>query len=889
MKSYLLIGLVISMASSIYAADRLDMVINGRFEEDTNGDGMADYWYFAGDEGVTATWALDKGFEGQFSQKLTCSKYTYLSSSSHVMLGQTNTIQMDEGMWYRISFAAKQEGILSQVVNVSIVNTTTWSDSGLKESFLVNNEWKQLDFVFQATETITKNIRLQFWYTSTGTFWIDDVRLEPAEAIVKRFTEVVPLTSAVNLLPNSSFECGSNGWGSIADLPERGGNLNLPVGEVDSTTSLYGQSSFKIALTPETIPVFSFDYFLLKRVPIKAPLLANRGWITVEPGSDYTLSAYIKTDTEGLTGVLSVKQAFQNDLRREITLTTNWTRYTFTFQPYAEQIFIALGMDLEASNKETGIVWIDGVQLEKDNKATPYYPWTPVEVGLETNSLGNLFTYGSEPEIIATIHNSDENNQSVILNLKTTDFDDIVVHETNYPVDVPAGGTLKISIDPGVRSMGFYRLHLHCEEAKVIQSMSLRFAIIQPYIESESLFGLNHAYPWPHLLDLSKQIGVCCFRDWSLKWQDVEPEKGRFEFTEPDYQINRILERGLDALLLLPLPSSNWSSSAGPEVQPTDTYPGIRERMAYMPRDLEEFATYVRRTVEHYRSQLAAWEILNEPISTSYALPEEKGYQVEDYIQLLSVAYQTAKEADPDSIVVGGIAENPSSHHTQEFIEQDGLSWVDALNLHIFPGLISPETYKESMLQLREKMQSVGADKPIWFTEGAYYADDDKPFEPYQSTWLQPVDSEIQASEWHVKLSTLLLTYGAEKIIFHAGTCGSLNNVSLEGIFFEWGAAPRKMLVAQSAMANLLSLPIRPLGALDSPEGMSAYGFESNGRTIIVAWMEEGVVIREIDLADKAWRVVDLQGNELQTNTILLTERPVYFIAEGTMQTELPW
>jgi hypothetical protein len=196
-------------------------------------------------------------------------------------------------------------------------------------------------------------------------------------------------------------------------------------------------------------------------------------------------------------------------------------------------------------------------------------------------------------------------------------------------------------------------------------------------------------------------------------------------------------------------------------------------------------------------------------------------------------------------------------------------------------------------------MNSLGVDIPIWLTEGAYYADDDKPFEPWKSAWLklepwnriwlEPLDSEINASEWLVKFDTLLLAYGTERIFYHAGASSSLNDEWLQGIFFEWAAAPRKMLVAQSAMANLLSPPIKSLGPIESPKELKAYGFESNGRTVIVTWAQEGSEEREISLTGKPWKVIDLQGNELEVDKISLTGRPVYFVAEGTMPNELPW
>jgi len=255
-------------------------------------------------------------------------------------------------------------------------------------------------------------------------------------------------------------------------------------------------------------------------------------------------------------------------------------------------------------------------------------------------------------------------------------------------------------------------------------------------------------------------------------------------------------------------------------------------------------------------------------------------------VQLLQVAYQAVKVVEPEALVIGGLG-GPA--HAEEFIEAGGLPSVDILNLHIFPGLTAPAAYEEPLRRLRERMHSVGVDIPIWFTEGAYYADDDKPYEPWNSPWLKPVGSEIEASEWQVKLNTLLLAYGAERILYHSGASSGINNESLEGIFFEWAAAPRKMLVAQSVMANLLSPPTRSLGLIKSPKELKAYGFESDGRTVIIAWAREGAGRREISLAGKPWQAVELQGNTLEVGRFSMTERPVYFVVEGTMPEELPW
>jgi len=128
-----------------------------------------------------------------------------------------------------------------------------------------------------------------------------------------------------------------------------------------------------------------------------------------------------------------------------------------------------------------------------------------------------------------------------------------------------------------------------------------------------------------------------------------------------------------------------------------------------------------------------------------------------------------------------------------------------------------------------------------------------------------------------------------EKFIYHSGTPGSINNDSLSGIFFKWGGTPRKMLVTQSAMSNILRLPIKSLGKIETSDSLKAYKFESDGRTVIVVWVEEGAKELGINLTEKGWQVLDIQGNPLETQNMVITEMPVYFVMEGIWTGKLPW
>jgi hypothetical protein len=142
----------------LYGGQAMDLIRNGDFEQDTNGDGLADSWQFAGDQGVVVNWSRDAGYTGSFSQRLQCTRFTGTSSASHVMLCQVNTLRLEKGQWYKISFAAREQDIPGGGVQVAISDTQVWQNCGLDEAFQARTAWRQFEFVFQATRTISDHV-----------------------------------------------------------------------------------------------------------------------------------------------------------------------------------------------------------------------------------------------------------------------------------------------------------------------------------------------------------------------------------------------------------------------------------------------------------------------------------------------------------------------------------------------------------------------------------------------------------------------------------------------------------------------------------------------------------------------------------------------------------
>ena len=147
--------------------------------------------------------------------------------------------------------------------------------------------------------------------------------------------------------------------------------------------------------------------------------------------------------------------------------------------------------------------------------------------------------------------------------------------------------------------------------------------------------------------------------------------------------------------------------------------------------------------------------------------------------------------------------------------------------------------------------------------------------------WEMPVlESEKQCAAWYVRLNTIMLAHHVEKLFYHAGAASRLNAEGLEGIFFRYGGEPRKMLSAQSAMAELFVPPTRFVEKLPAPPGLHAYLFETTSGALLVAWAEEDARGR-IELHDDRLTPLDIQGNEIAGRAPQLIEYPIYLRGRG--------
>ena len=886
--SILTVCIMLTLISAAAAESQTDSpVFNGSFEQDANADGAPDGWGACGRPDIEQQLSIVNDPQRGPVARLECRRFVPGFPDSHAMLAQLDRIGVRSGQWYRLRLWARAENLTSGAAQIALVNHRQWANVGLADSFAPGLAWERFEFFFKADRDLKpEDSRFQIWFAGTGSLYVDDITIEPIAELRRQWHPQLPISGVPNALPNSGFECGGAGWGCWGgDLPGWGGQVFRLLGMWDSTRAFEGRHSWKLSLSPDALPVCYFDYFDPMASPIKTLLIGHEGWVPVERGQSYVLSAYVATDRPDLPVRIVCWQADGRRQERAFSVGRDWTRVQLAFTAEADFVCGFVGLDLRQAQRPEGTLWIDAVQWEPGKGASLYQPREPLEARLETDHIGNIFTDPrSGLAFRLRISNAADAARTLKGVLTLTDYLDRPVWRQEAEQSVAPKSTTQIEFDRVLTERrGFYRLQWQPEEGL---AQTVRCAVIEPSTERDSLFGMNHAFSWDFLLDLSHHAGIRWWRDWSVKWHTIQPEPDGFDFRVPDAQIERVLDVQGQVVVLLPFPSATWATK--PDMEKVKAQAGdnryLEQRLivAQKPERLEDFAAYVRASVEHYRGDIRVFEILNEPLYTTYAVPAAFGYTTADYIELLRTAWETAKAIDPSCTIIGGIAAQPDSKWVNEFIDQGGLQWCDAMNLHLYPHRGAPDGYEEAFHNCWERVKSKGPQRPIWVTEIGVYGDDDPPFTPFtvgdsaMNSALRP--NELRTAGDLVKFAAILCAAGVEKIFYHAGTCDALNQNTAGNIFFEYGGLPRKQYAAQAALSHLLGPDVKFHRKWTEPEGVQAFEFRSRGRTVVALWASKSPA--PAVKVPAGYRAFDLMGNRLSGSEIVPGETPVYLVQE---------
>jgi hypothetical protein len=878
-----------------------NLVANGDFSQAAGG--KPDKWRADGDSSVEQTLSVAKDADGRPYAKLVCTRCEHTSPASHAMLAQMGGAQLVKGRMYEFSCRMRCEGMKGRTVSVSLPDTKVWQDSGLSAQFSLGPSWKTYSRIFRAKADVGPTGRLQIWFTEPGTLCVADVRISQVVEQEVEFTDVVPpVAGGKNLVPNGAFTLWASGWTSMG-TGAGWGNLAWLHGTVEAGDTPRSKHFLRIPLGGDRTPVLYFDYYepVVRRE--LRPLAAGKGWIKVEKGAAYTLSCDLRASRDATPALLGVRAAEpsggQRDLQQTVTLTKEWKRYTFTFRPEQRYVFPFIGPNL--TREEQVDVDVTAIQLEKGDSATDFEPRAAVEFAMESSRPGGIFVEGEPAALRLRACNHGSSPARVAVTFTVTDFEDKTAPLPGRTLEVAPGAAGTTMEFPLPREWkGYYRVRARAEAAGRTEKADVRIAIVPRRTADDSVLGINHAFAPAELIRLASKAGVTWYRDWSLKWQHVEPKRGEYKWEVADVQIDRVLREGRRVLPMLPpFPSADWASEA-PAGLPTTGYPGVRLRQAWAPKDPADLAAFIEKAAARYKDRIHIWEFLNEPIYTDYSLPADrtnryggKKYAPADYVALLKVAAAAMRKADHSCKVIGGVGSGPTNM-TRELIDAGILDCADILNLHMYPGLRSPESFIDGMDQLAALMDARGKRRPIWITEFSYYGADElprKPFIPSPNSWAEErlfmTDSERRCAEYTLRYFLVMLSRGTQKIFIHSGASGQANQPNFECALFAAEGAPRKLFPALAVLTELLG----PAPAFAGERRIGATGwamaFETGKQSVVALWNADEDPASRISVTSTDRRCMDVMGRTLAAQPAGLSTSPVYLIGPAGKAKEL--
>lgn len=821
--------LVTFLPSPLLAQENL--VVNGSFETATTATGLADDWVYepgtSADRAPSVQTTREAGKVGDWAQAIRCDRF---QDAGHVMLAQRGKVAVEKGKRYTLSFWARGEDLPR--ASVALRDTSDWQDAGLSSSFSPRDRWRLFRFSFTASRSVHETTRLQFWYTSTGALWLDDVVLiETADRTPLEYIAGWP-QGRRNCLLNSSFELGEGGWFTSGYWCVHG--------RVTNDDPCDGRRCLRIEADPDVLPYYSFDYFDPVHRPIESLAVATPYWIALDEGAEYTLSGYARA-SRAVPGVIGVRfPGGQSTAAITIGEQPGWRRFTHAFRARQSLAHVVFGPTAPEPAVEPATVWLDALQLEPGGAAGDYQPRREVEVAATTEPWRSFAA--DRPALVPlrlVAWNAGTTEAPVEVRWQARDFWDKPAGTGVTRLTVPAGSSATWASEDltgAGRSLPFARITVTAAGEEL---PPLRTTTVLPEDQAprDSVFGINHAYPWDEWLVLCRRMGITWVRDWTLKWQYVEPEPGRFELDKADYYIERPLRLGMQELCMFPFPSSVWAAEKPP------TRPAEEPRLyrpietAFRPTDPGLLKRYITACVERYRDRIKHWEVFNESIFTTYSLPHTYGYKAEDYVPLLAAAHEAVKRADPGALVVGGYSAMAASHADlyATLIGKGGLAHCDGLSIHDYPGG-EPEGSEEAVGRLVAAMREAGAPRPLWLTEFAYYGDDDVEPTMDLGAWPPFVEDETTHALWTARYCLLMLGSGVSNVFFHIWNA-RVNFDSGQSLFFEADGEPRKATAALCAMVRMLGPKPDFVDTLDlGQDGQVCLLFRRGNTLVAVTW-----------------------------------------------------
>jgi hypothetical protein len=294
----------------------------------------------------------------------------------------------------------------------------------------------------------------------------------------------------------------------------------------------------------------------------------------------------------------------------------------------------------------------------------------------------------------------------------------------------------------------------------------------------ESYFGVHVAPREPDAGVVAK-LGYkwCRIHDASgvTKWGQIEPKPGEWIWHDDDIALLR--GHGLSIVGLLDS-APPWETGA----DPNSGYFSIW----HAPKEIADWRNYVKKVVAHYAGSIDEWEVWNEPWDMNRFF---KGGTPKLYAELLKAAYEEAKAANPNSVIIGVDTYPP--FWEAMVLACGAYPYYDLLSWHRYDPTLQGRP-NDAIARVAERLRAAqrryGAPKPILCTEGG---PDVTVFHGSFFSFADPMISGdwSEGADRYARMHLSMIAAGNKRFIAY-----SLHNNSYYGLLTHMMAEPNYLL-----------------------------------------------------------------------------------------------
>jgi hypothetical protein len=497
-----------------------------------------------------------------------------------------------------------------------------------------------------------------------------------------------------NLIPNGSFEVGSWGWTPVEWI----------------------ESALRDGLA------FNGEYYL----HLTSPHPYGNDWkynkiqsqyFLIEEG-EHTLSFYARGSKRGLrlhaaviSGYRERKGDRPHSINERFILSRNWKQYHLrgVLKKQGQGAYL---VEFRIPESQDDSIWIDGISVHKGSPA--YFRPRHLEAAVYVEQNG-YFTKGQEVRFQAFISLDRLMDNRLQVSYSLYDYYERRIGQWNKHLPIHASTrNLEDNVSWKADRYGIFRMLFEVTGTRreILGKAETIFAVLPEFnggLSENSPFGTHFAI-YPTMVDIARRLGVKWVRLHDLEdftnWFRAEPEEGNFAWF--DDRVDLALAHGINILGVIEKPPY-WASRGKPrKADPIHSF------MGYPPADLKDFWRYVHSLVSHYRGKIKYWEIWNEPYNNAFWNGTK-----ERFVELMRTAYDAAKAADPQCVIVA-----PAGRYEfiEDIFELGAYDFLDILSYHQYfentESWNSLATEAELVKKLKKLMGKYGEEKPIWNTEG---------------------------------------------------------------------------------------------------------------------------------------------------------------------------